>query len=224
MSSSWIAWLVVNLLTGNPWLALLVAVAIAWGGEGWFRGRLWTPTRLWQRYTRIRRLRDDIAANPHDMTAKGSLGGLLIDRSPAEARALLEEVHARYPELALVAFHLGAARLNTGDTAGGQAAIEHALSVKRDVGYGEPMIRLGDHLAGLRRYEDAAAAYRRALTVHSSSAEACYKLGRALRAAGDKAGAQRAFLETLDLSPGAPAFKARVDRPWRIRAWLASRV
>jgi tetratricopeptide (TPR) repeat protein len=133
-------------------------------------------------------------------------------------------VHQRFPDLALVAFHLGAARLNLGETDGGQAAIEHALSLKREVGYGEPMIRVGDHLLGLGRPADAAAAYERALTVHSSSAEAMFKLGRARRKAGDREGARAAWKETMDLVRGAPAFKARLDRPWRIRAWLWSRL
>lgn len=223
MSSSWLTWTVVTALTGNPLVGLAVVLILAWAGEGWFRGRWWNPTRWWQRLERVRRLRADIAANPHDATAKAQLGGLLVDRAPAEAKVLLEEVHGRYPDMALVAFHLGAARLKLGDGAGGRAAIEHALGLKKDVGFGEPMIRLGDHELAAGRPAEAVACYERALQVHTSSAEALYKLGRAKAALGDREGARRAWAETLDLGRGAPDFKARLDRPWRFRAWFRSR-
>lgn len=224
MSSSWLTWLVVTALTGNPLVGLAVVVVLAWAGEGWFRGRIWTPQRWWQRFERVRRLRSDVAINPHDATAKGQLGGLLVDRSPREAEALLAEVHERYPDMALVAFHLGAARLRLGDGEGGRAAIEHALSLKKDVGYGEPMIRMGDFEASRGRFAEAVACYERALRVHTSSAEATYKLGLARAGAGDAPGARAAWRDTLELGRGAPDFKARQDRPWRIRAWLRSRL
>ncbi|MCA9489902.1 MAG: tetratricopeptide repeat protein [Myxococcales bacterium] len=224
MSSSWITWIVVTALTGNPLIGLAVVVALAWAGEGWFRGRMWTPNRWYQRWERIRRLRTDIAVNPHDATAKGQLGGLLMDRSPAEARTLLEEVHGRYPDMAVVAFHLGAARLNVGDGDGGRSAMEHALSLKKDVGYGEPMIRLGRFEAARGRYAEAITCFERALQVHTSSAEAMYELGMARKGAGDREGALRAWQDTIDLGKGAPDFKARQDRPWRIRAWVRSRL
>jgi tetratricopeptide (TPR) repeat protein len=220
MSGGWLLFWALTLFTGNPLVALVIVALFVWGGDSWYRGRLRTPMAMFQRAKRIRRLRDDLAANPHDATARGQLGGLLIDRSPAEARDLLQAVHDRYPEMALVAFHLGAARLNLGDTEGGARAIEHALSKKPETGYGEPMIRLGDHLRAKGRPAEAAACYRRAIGVVTSSAEAHVKLGWALHAAGDRAGAAAAMRQALEVSQGAPGFKRRVDRPWRLRAWL----
>jgi tetratricopeptide (TPR) repeat protein len=220
MTSGWLLFWALTLFTGNPLVALVVVALFLWGGEAWYRGRAWTPMAWFQRQKRVGRLRDDLAANPHDATARGQLGGLLIDRSPAEARDLLQAVHDRYPEMALVAFHLGAARLNLGDTEGGAAAIEHALSKKAEIGYGEPMIRLGDHYRAKGRHAEAADCYRRAIKIVTSSAEAYVKLGWALQAAGDRAGAGAAMQSALDVSSGAPAFKRRIDRPWRLRAWL----
>lgn len=219
---TWITYLLVSGLTGNPLLGVLVAAVVAWGAEGWLRGRFWSPAPLFRRWGRIRRLREDLAINPHDSTARAQLGGLLVDSRPNEARALLQEVHDRFPELALATFHLGAARLNLGDTDGGRQAIELALLVRADLGYGEPMIRLGDHLAGRKRYSDAIPCYEAALRVNQSSCEARVKLGWARRASGDRDGALAAFREALEVSRGAPAFKRRVDRPWTIRAWWAS--
>lgn len=221
MGSSWIVYLLVTLVTGNPIVGLLVALAVLWGAEGWFRGRFWSPMGLFRRWQRIRGLRDHVAASPHDATAAAQLAGFLIDVAPAEAIALLQPVHARYPDMALVAFHLGAARLNLGDTPGGEAAIAHALALKADLGYGEPMIRMGDHLHARRRSAEAVGWYRKAAGVHRSSAEIRFKLGRALKATGDKAAAQAAFREALDVTRGSPPFKRKLDRPWRIRSWLA---
>lgn len=222
MGSSWIVYLLVTLITGNPLVGLLVAVAVLWGAEGWFRGRFWSPAAPFRRWQRIRALRDHLAASPHDATAAAQLGGMLVDRRPAEARSLLQAVHDRYPDMALVAFHLGAARLNLGDTAGGEAAIAHALALKADLGYGEPMVRMGDHFHAHGRSADAVGWYRKAAAVHRSSAEVRYKLGRALRATGDRPGARAAFREALEVTRGSPAFKRRLDRSWRVRAWLAA--
>jgi len=59
--------------------------------------------------------------------------------------------------------------------------------------------------------------------IHTSSAEAWFKAGRAAASSGDTATAKKHWEEALASTAHAPGFKARKDRPWRWRAWLALR-
>lgn len=223
LTSNWLLYVFISLVTGNPWLALLIVAVMVWGTTGWWRGRLPNPFAPIRARLRVGELRAQLGANPHNVNVRAELGGLLADRRPAEARALLEEVARRSPELPLPAYHLGVALLNLGETDAGTAAIERALERRADLKFGEPMVRLGDHLLGRGRPTEAVRAYERAVAIHGSHAEAWYKLGAAAQAAGDPARAQEAWREALASTEHAPAFKRRIDRPWRWRAWFALR-
>lgn len=223
LTSNWLLYMVVSLLTGSPWMGLLVVLALTWGANGWWRGRLINPFGPLRTRFRIGELRAQLGANPHNVNVRAELGGLLAERRPAEAKALLEEVQRRSPELPLPAYHLGLALLQLGETDAGRAAIERALAQRADLRFGEPMVKLGDHLLTRGRPADAVAAYERAVRVHDSHAEAWYKLGMAAKAAGNATRAREAWQEALASTEHAPAFKRRVDRPWRWRAWAALR-
>lgn len=223
MSPSWLAYLLVSILTGNPLLGLLAVAAIWLAGSSFYLGRMPDVFAPLRRFGRARRLRTELAIYPHNIDIRAELGGLLAERSPAEARALLEEVVARCPELPLPHYFLGQALLAQGKTEEGAASIERALKLKPDVRFGEPLLALGDHLLGRGKAREALDAYERATRVHSSSGEAWYKAGRAANAAGNAPRAKAHYEEALASTAGAPAFKRRLDRPWRIRAWLALR-
>lgn len=216
-------YLVVSRLTGSPLLALLVVALVWYGGASWILGRLPDPSAPFRRWSRVRRLRDEMGMNPHNVDVRTELAGLVVDRSPAEAKEMLGEVLRRCPDLPLPAYFMGLAHLGLGATDEGRAEIERALAMKRDLRYGEPMVRLGDHLYAKGDARGALAAYERATEVHGSHAEALFKAGRAARATGDAAGARRHWEETLAATRHAPGFKKRQDRVWRLRAWVALR-
>lgn len=220
---TWITYLLVSGVTGSPLLGVLVVAALWFGGTSYWIGRLPDPFGPFKRWSRVRHLRNELGMNPQNVNVRTELGGLLAGRSPAEAREVLQDVVTRCPDLPLPMYHLGVAQLAAGDTAAGHALIDRALGLKKDLRFGEPLVCLGDHYLKLGKAEDAKAAYTRATQVHSSFAEAWYKLGKACRALGDAAGAKTAFQTTLSSTEHSPPFKRRIDRSWRIRAWLALR-
>lgn len=221
--SNWLLYFFISSVTGSPLLGLLVLAALWYGGSGWYFGRLSTPFGPLKERLRIRRLRGELSVNPHNVNVRAELGGLLATRSPDEAKKLLQEVCQRAPELPLPHYYLGLALLALGDTAAGRASIERALAIRPDLRYGEPWVRLGDHYASRGQGAEAIAAYRKATAAHTSYAEAWYKLGAALKRAGDRDAGREALQETLQSTEHAPAFKRRVDRSWRWRAWWALR-
>lgn len=220
---TWLTYLLVSGLTGSPLLGVLVVAALWFGGTSFWIGRLPDPIGPLKRWSRVRHLRAEHGMNPQNVNVRTELGGLLATRRPDEARALLADVVERCPDLPLPLYHLGVAHLSAGDTDAGRAAIEKALSLKKDLRFGEPMVCLGDHYLKVGKAAEARAAYTRATQVHTSFAEAWYKLGKAAKLAGDAAGAKEAFRTTLSSTEHSPPFKRRIDRSWRIRAWLALR-
>jgi tetratricopeptide (TPR) repeat protein len=220
---TWLTYIVVSQLTGSPLLGIAVVLAVWFGGSAFWLGRLPDPTAPLRRWSRIRALRAELGMNPHNVDVRTELGGLLATRQPAEAKAILDEAVRRCPDLAQPAWYLGLARLELGDTEGGRTAIERALTLKPDLAFGEPLVRLGDHYARKGNPRAALTAYERATDIHCSYAEAWYKAGRAARAAGQLHKAKAHWTETLASTEHAPPFKRRLDRPWRWRAWWALR-
>ena len=216
-------YLLVSQLTGSPLLAL-AAIAVLWlSGGSWYLGRFPDVMAPFRRWSRERALRETLAANPHDMTARSELAGLIAERRPAEAKELLGEVLRRYPEQALSHYFMGLAELGLGNTEGGTREIEAALAIRADLRWGEPMLKLGDHLFEKGRFTEASAAYERATQAHASHAQAWFSAGRAASKAGNGARAREFWQRTLTSTAGAPPFKRRQDRLWRWRAWLALR-
>lgn len=221
--SSWLLYFLISTVTGSPLIGLLVIAAIWYGGGSWYLGRMPALLAPFRERMRIRQLRGELSVNPHNANVRAELGGLLATRSPVEAKRLLEDVSQRCPELPLPHYYLGLAHLALGDSGGGRAHIERALSIRSDLRYGEPWVHLGYHYRGQKRLPEAVDAYRRATAAHTSYAEAWYMLGVTLRDLRDVEGARAAFTETLKSTEHAPAFKRRVDRAWRWRAWFALR-
>lgn len=220
MSSSWLLYMFVVLMGGNPLLALALVAVSAYGGNAWWRGRAWRPWGVFERWMKIRELRARLVVNPHDLTTRGELGRMLVERGRyAEARVELEQVCERGKTLAVPAWHLGQSQLKVGDFEAGAASIERAVSLRKDVGYGQPVMDLGDFLFERQRYAEALPYYERGLAVHGGSIEGRYKLGRCRLATGDAAGARAMLDEAIQSYDASPAFKRAQDRAWRWRAW-----
>ena len=215
---SWLVYIVVSQLTHSWILGLLAALAMGYGAGSLWLGRLPNPFAPFKTWSRTRELREALSVNPHNVDVRSELGGILATRRPAEAKELLTEVVRRCPDLALSVYFLGVAQLELGETDAGNASIERALTLRRDLRYGEPLVVLGDHYTRKGDAKAALLAYERATGVHSSHAEAWFKAGRAARASGDEAKARAHFQSTLTSTAYAPAFKRRLDRPWRWRA------
>jgi tetratricopeptide (TPR) repeat protein len=209
-------------MTGNPIVALLAVLLVTAAGYGYLSGQLFRIPRAIDRWLTIRQLRQTVATNPHDATAQADLGRLLVEAGqPGLAVAHLEIAHGRAPEVAETAYHLGAAKLRLGDEARGRALIEQALARDSRIGYGDPHLRLADYYLDQRRPGEALDHLERFTAMHASSVEGRYKLARACLATGQQARARAALDEARRAYAGAPRFKRREERLWRLRvAWL----
>lgn len=220
MSSAWMLYALVALVGGNPWLALALVAMSAWGGTSWWRGALWRPWGPLERWRVARELSAKLKVNPHDANTRAELGRVLVESGQyARARDELEQVCARGKTLAVPAWHLGQACLKLGDLDAGQRWIEHALSVRKDVGYGQPALDVGEFLFSRERFAEARPWFERAIAVHGGTIEGRYKLGRCLLAAGETEAARAMFDDAVHAYDASPAFKRAQDRGWRWRAW-----
>src|SRR5690242_13374537 len=88
MSSFWIVWLLVSLLTGSPLGALVVVLAATFLLDRFTLRFVPSPSRAIARLRRAGELRRTLAVNPHDRRARLELADLLLARRPAEAARL----------------------------------------------------------------------------------------------------------------------------------------
>jgi predicted Zn-dependent protease len=163
-----------------------------------------------------------VALNPHDANAQADLGRLLVEAGdPARAVSHLEAARTQAPEVAETIYYLGAARLRLGDEARGRPLVEEALARDPRLRYGEPHLRLGDYYLEHGQPAEARVHLERFTEMHASSVEGQYKLARVYQAIGDTARARVALDEAARAYRGAPGFKRREERLWRLRAaWL----
>jgi tetratricopeptide (TPR) repeat protein len=213
---------VLTWMTGNPLVALVVVLVVSAAGYGYLSGHLFRIPRTVDRWLTIRELRRTVGTNPHDATAQADLGRLLVEAGqPARALAHLEVAHGRAPEVAETTYYLGAAQLRLGDLARGRPLIEEALAADPRLGYGEPHLRLADYYLDHGQPAEAATHLERFTGMHASSVEGQYKLAQAYLGVGQVDRARAALDEAVRAYRGAPGFKRREDRLWRLRAgWL----
>ena len=213
---------VLTWMTGNPILALVIVLVVSTAGYGYVSDRLFRIPRAVNRWISIRELDRTVATNPHDATAQADLGRLLVEAGqPARALSHLEAARARAPEVAETAYYLGAARLRLGDATAGRPLIEEALARDPRLGYGEPHLRLADYYLDHDRPAEALPHLERFHELHASSVEGQYKRARAYLATGRTDLARAALEEAVRAYRGAPRFKRREERLWRLRAgWL----
>ncbi len=213
-------------VTGRPLLALVVVLLITATGYGYLFGQLLRIPRAVNRRLAIRELDRAVHMNPHDATARADLGRLLVEAGqPGRALEHLEAARARAPEVPENAYYLGAARLSLGDGAGGRPLIEEALGRDPRLGYGKPHLKLGDYFLERGQAAEALVHLERFTELHASSVEGRYKLARAYLATGQADRARAALDDAVRAYRGAPRFKRREERLWRLRAgWLRWRI
>jgi predicted Zn-dependent protease len=213
---------VLTWMTGNPVLALVIVVALSLAGFGFVSGHLFRFPRVVERWLTIRELVRTLRTNPHDATAQADVGRLLVEAGqPARALPHLEAAHGRAPEVAETTYYLGAALLRLGDGSRGRPLVEEALTRDPRLGYGLPHLRLADYYLAHGHPGEALPHLERFVEMHASSVEGQYKLARAFLATGQPGRARAALDEAVRAYRGAPRFKRREERLWRLRTgWL----
>jgi tetratricopeptide (TPR) repeat protein len=207
-------------LLGNPFAAIMVLIIILYLLDRRFIGLSPSLVKPIKRARRIGRLRQQLALNPNDMSARMELAHLLIERKAyAEARRLLEPAAETMAHSAEYWDDLGTALLFTGSRAEGESAIRRALDINPRVKYGQPYLRLA--AVNRDQPEKALKLLDELQAIHSSSCEAYYRMGLIYKSLGRREEARRAFDEAGDVYRTLPRYKRREERPWAIRSRLA---
>jgi len=211
-----------TMLTGSPWTALLVVLALYLLFDFQYLGFARSAVGWIKVAGEIRELRSDVSLNPHNASAQNDLGRLLVLNGRAqEAVAPLERAIERLDDLDETNYYLGLAYLKTGRERDGVARIEQALAINPRFRYGEPYLRLGEHYLTMGRYDDALAMLKQQGEIHTSSVEGLYQLGETYRRMGDPAQARDAYRKSITAFRQSPRYKRREERRWVWRARLA---
>ncbi|MCA9531999.1 MAG: tetratricopeptide repeat protein [Myxococcales bacterium] len=212
----YLLWLLAFYVFGHPILLLgLLAFVLL---------RRYIPDPLvWARTSSTqRRLRDQVAANPSNATARRDLARIYLERKrPSAALELLAQARARFPDDAELLYLTGVGRLRSGDPEGALGPLVEAIDRDPRTGFGDPYRCAGDALAALGRLEEAEDAYERFVATNGSSLEGWYKLYRVRRRRGEHAAAKRALEEVFDTWRALPGYLRRQQWAWWLRAMPA---
>ncbi|MGN7456221.1 tetratricopeptide repeat protein [Paenibacillus pasadenensis] len=205
-------------LLGNPFLALLVLLAVLYFLDRRFVGLTPSFTKPLRRRSRIAALRRELDANPSNSGSRLELARLQLERKRyAEARSTLEPLRESLLMEDSAEFwdDYGTSLLHTGREEEGEAAIRKALALNPRVKYGAPHLRL----AALKAKSDktqALAELEAFSRIQSSSCEGYYRMGKLLQGLDRKADAKAAFEEGLRLYRQLPKYKRRQERRWAL--------
>jgi len=207
-------------LTGNPFTALLILLIILYVLERRFVGLSPSLTRPIRIRRRLRKIRQELALNPHHNSLKTEAARLLIEmKRYGEAKRLLDDVLRQVDDSAELRVDAAISRLKQGELAEGEALMLEALKMNPRVRYGEPYLRLAEAFADHDR-EKALGYLQTFSSLQSSSCEGYYRLGVLLAKAGKPEQASQAFREALDAYRSLPRYKKRSERRWALLARL----
>ncbi|MFT5357049.1 MAG: tetratricopeptide (TPR) repeat protein [Polyangiales bacterium] len=186
-----------------------------------FRRFIPDPWVLTRTFARSRRLRDQIRANPANVTARRDLAMVYLERlRPKKAMETLAPAIERDPENAEIRYLLGLAQLRSGEFELALASLVYAAGIDPRVRFGDSYRAAGDALMRLKRHEDAVDAYERFVELNTSSVEGWTKLSRANREHGAKEASDKALREAKKTWSVLPGYKRRQEWRWYLRCQL----
>jgi tetratricopeptide (TPR) repeat protein len=205
-------------LTGNPFLAILVLLAIVYVLDRRFIGLTPSLFRPFKRNRRLSAVKRELESHPHDTRSKLEAARLLMEKNKyREALVYLEQVQPVMDDSAEVLVETGLCKLKTGETEDGEAFILRGLELNPRVHYGEPYLRLAEAF----KSSDPEKALRYVVQfreVHSSSCEAYFRLGQLYELMGRKEAAKDAYEETARIYRGLPKYKRKSERRFALLA------
>jgi hypothetical protein len=219
LSTTWLLWLALTLLTGNPLGALVAVVVVLWLADRFTFRLLPGPVRAVRRWRRAGELRRGLGVNPHDRRARLELADLVLARHPAEAAALARANVEAGDEDVPTLYLLGAGLARSGQADAAERVL--AAAKEREPGFrlGELDLELGR--LRLRRGDFAGAreALERLVQARPGTVEGRWLLSRALAGVGDRAGVVRMRDEGWAEYCALPGFRRREERryAWRLR-------
>ena len=219
MSTSWILYLLLSMLTGNPLVALVALLVIGWIADRFTFGFLPSPARILGRWGRVQRLRQTLLVNPHDRRARLELAELVVASSPREAAQVLRSNLEAGDQDVHTAFIYGKALARSGR----HEEAERSLSFAREI---EPNFRMGEIDLELGRLRMARGDWKGAreplelfIGARPGTVEGRYLLARVLSKLGDGAAAERIQDDAWREYRSLPRFRRSDERrfAWRLR-------
>lgn len=177
------------------------------------------PWVLAKTFAHSGRLRDQIRANPSNVTARRDMAMIYLQRlRPKKALEVLKPALEREPESAELQYLAGLASFRSGDSEAALTPLVAAVASDPGVRFGDAYRVAGDALMKLGRHDGAIDAYEHFVDVNSSSVEGWAKLSMAHKAAGEGDDAGKALREAKRTWAVLPGYKRRQEWRWRLRA------
>lgn len=206
-------------LLHNPILALLIVAALSLPGYLYASGWMFRLLRRFRHWQEIQQLRQIVEVNPHNVVAQTDLGReLALAGRPKQALEHLRAAEPRNADSAETLYFLGYSLLRLDDWEQGNGYIQRALEIDPKFRYGEPYLRLGNYHLEQKRFAEALPYYETFRSIHTSSGEGLYKLGRCYQEVSRLAEAREALTDAVEAFRTDPRYKRREDRPWFRRA------
>jgi tetratricopeptide (TPR) repeat protein len=217
---------------GYYWVYYLAVLLAYWAIDkpivllaivGFIVFRRWIPDPwvLLRTFGRIRALREQIAANPANVTARRDLARIYLDRlRPRAALALIDEARERDEESSELLYLRGVALHRIGRNEDALEPLVDAVDRDKRSTFCEPYLIAGDALTELGRHDEAIDAYERFVEKSTSSIEGWTKLALAHNRAGEKAEAKTALSEANATWRQIPGYRRRAELGWFLRAQL----
>nr|WP_221626745.1 tetratricopeptide repeat protein [Cohnella lubricantis] len=205
-------------LLGNPFLAIIVLLIIAYVLERRYIGLSPNLLRPFRRRSAASRMRRQLAINPHDVSAKQELARLEIEgKNYKAARDILLGIERQMEHSAEYWSDLGLCELALGHIEEGERAMLKALEISPRVKYGLPYLRLGDAFA--KSDPDRSLAYLKQFQeIQSSSCESYFRLGEIYESMGRTEEARESYRECLTIYRSLPRYMKRRERKWALRS------
>ena len=201
------------------WLVDHPAVLVGLGVMILLRRWIPDPWVLLRTFGRIRKLKEQIAANPANVTARRDLARIYLERlRPRAALRLVDQARERDRDSAELLFLRGLALHRVGEHEEALGPLVEAVEVDPRVGFGEAFKVAGDALSALSRHEQAIDAYDRFLEKNSSSIEGHVKVALAHQRVGEEREAEEAIREALGTWSAIPGYAKRRQLGWMARA------
>ncbi|MFD1956602.1 tetratricopeptide repeat protein [Paenibacillus thailandensis] len=222
MGKFFILFVLLNFLTGNPIVSVIIILVLFYALERRFIGLTPSIVKPLRRLRQIGKLKKRIDSSPNDVSSKLELARLLMERKKyRQARELLEPLEAVMTDSAEYADDLGVCLMETGNPVEGVAAVRRALELNPRVKYGEPHLRLAAYYArrDAAKALDELESFQR---MQSSSCEAYLRLASIYKQMGRGKEAKAAVKEGLNVYRLLPRYKKKTERASAIRLWVKS--
>jgi hypothetical protein len=220
--TKWMSWLLLTMLTGSPFVSLLIILVLWLVLDRFTLQILPDPLQGFARTKRASRLVQTIEHNPHDRRARRELAEIYVQqRRFAKADETIRYNLEQKEEDPSTLFVAGVAKAGLKQRAEAEGLLERLR--EKEPGYRMNAIdlELGRMYLALRAYDPAVSTLESLCQARPGSVEGKALLARALKGKGDAARAKEVSAAAWKDYASAPGFQKRKERywAWRLQPW-----